>query len=150
MPIPAGIPSWDDMDAGTRSYWASLAAGQDPSFQAVQRSIDAQKQAEMIAVGRQMDLIKGQGERQLAEIPIKGERSRTQISGGFEARGLYRSGAHEKKLGEQRSDEARQTANTQAAIQDRLAGLSIDMSLKMADLDRQRAESNLTYSSRYL
>lgn len=139
-----------ELDAAGKAFWQSLALDQDPAFQAYQRQLDAQRASKMIAAGKQMDLIKASGQRALDEIPIKGERARTNISGGFESRGLYRSGAHEKKLAEQRSDEARALANTQAEIQDRLSAISVDLALEFADLDRQKAESRLTYGSRYM
>ncbi len=84
--------------------------------------------------------------RRLPRIAEGGVREREQISGGFESRGLLRSGQHELSLARQRGDEGTAVGDTMGAGVDQIAELQAALARRRAEAQRRAAEGALRFA----
>lgn len=116
---------------------------EDPAWLAYQRALgveDAQDREATTSRAEALRRAQGDG---LANLSIAGDRSRREISGNYEARGVLRSGAHETRLGEQRMDEGRQASQLQSATATQVSDLEQQLAQRRVARQRGAAEQGL-------
>lgn len=116
---------------------------ENPAYSAFLRATGAEEADAQASTQQRIDQLGRDLARQLPLITEQGGRTRQQISGGFESRGLFRSGEHETKLGLQRADEAREVSMLQGVTGDQIGQLQAELARRRSDIQRRRAEAAL-------
>jgi len=117
--------------------------GENPAYLAFLRATGAEEADAAASTQQRIDQLNRDLARQLPLVTEQGGRTRQQISGGYESRGLFRSGEHETRLGLQRADEARETSMLQGVTGDQVGQLQAELARRRADIARRRTEAGL-------
>jgi len=117
--------------------------GANPAYLAFLRATGAEQADAEASTQARVDQLNRDLARQLPLISEQGTRTRLGIDGGFESRGLFRSGEHETKIGLQRTDEARETSMLQGVTGDQIGQLQGELARRKADIARRQSEAAL-------
>ena len=117
--------------------------GESPAWLAFQRQLDLEANQAQTATQDRIDVLNRGLARDIPDIQKAGEFTREGISGNFEARGVYRSGAHEQGLARQREAEGRQISGLQGTVNDQVGLLLADLARRQADIARRKADAAL-------
>ena len=118
----------------------------NPAYLAFVRELGIEDAEAATDVTTQTDAIGRMLAKRLPRITDAGTRQREGISGGFESRGLLRSGQHEIALARQRSDEGTDAADTIDAGAEQVAALQSELARRRAAAARRRAEGALRFA----
>lgn len=120
---------------------------EDPAYLAYQRALGVEDATDETATNSQADTLRRAVGDQLAQLTTNGDRARQSIDGNFEARGVYRSGAHEQRLGEQRQDEGTQASAIQSQLASQVGDLTQQLAQRKAARQRTLADQGLNTAS---
>lgn len=124
------------------------AGSTDPAYLAYQRQLEYQRQVAGLAAQRSLQNLAGQmviGPQQLA---AQGEIARRGISGGLEARGLFRSGERLRDLADQRANEAQRLAAIRLSGAGQFGDILTTLQGNLAGLSNQSADQALANDAR--
>lgn len=142
----AGLPAFlRDLPTSPPAF---PAGSTDPAYLAFQRQYAYQTQLAEQNAARQYQLLAQQmllGPQQLAE---QGVISRRNISGGDEARGIYRSGERLQSLADERTAEAQKLAALRLAGSGQYGSIVEQLQQTLAGLSNQAAEQQLAVGLR--
>lgn len=131
-----------------RAAPANPSLGADPGFNAYVRTLglgDSLDESDSLA---QIDAISRMVQRTLPRIAQAGGYEREGISGGYEDRGLLRSGMHETAIARQRASEGQRIGDVQQGASDDVLSLLRALARRRAVSGSQVSEAGLDAASR--
>lgn len=123
----------------------ALSPAESASYLSYLRGIGLQEDAARATALRNVAAIQRQVQSQVPEIARLGGLQRDRINGGFEARGVYRSGMRQQRLGEQAAGEGYRVGSVLGNAADKTGANQSQLESSLADLARQRSD----YAAQY-
>jgi hypothetical protein len=119
------------------------ALGQSPAYLAYLRTLGVEDATDQANTQTSVDAAQRRQAMLAPRIAQSGEYAREGISGGYESRGLFRSGQHEVGLARQRQAEGQQLGDLTSATTDQVTALKAALAAQMAARRRAMAEQGL-------
>lgn len=120
---------------------ASLAVS--PAWLAFRRSLGIDDATDAVTAQAQVDALNRRAGLTRGDVLESGKQAREGIAGGFEARGLYRSGARLRDQSRQQADEGRALADIELTLAENVGGLVGGLAQRQAERQRKAADTAL-------
>jgi hypothetical protein len=132
-PLHQGLPAGTTPDSSWLTFLRSMGFTEAQAYQQASGAIDRAKRQVTMGV---------------ADVNTEGAEERRNISGNYEARGIFRSGERLADLARQRAAQTQKVGQLQTTGQDTIGGIRSTLSGQLSDLVRQRADQQLALQQR--
>jgi hypothetical protein len=116
----------------------------DPSYLAYMRALGFEESTATGDAQFDRDTIERKQAAAIPELEYQGGVQREQLAGGFEDRGLLRSGMHEQAQARLMHDQGYQRSQLDMAHGDALAEIERNLQRQLGDIERRRSEQTLS------
>lgn len=123
---------------------AQSQLGSDPSYLAFLRASNLSQATSAADVARRQAALQAALNLQLPGMEQQDATQGRNLAGNYEARGMFRSGAHLRDASELQAQQARQKTAFITNTQNQIADLSGQLASNIADQQRRSAEAGLT------